>query len=62
MTTEPDTQPRLHARIKPEDLARIKRAHARTYERHGLSFSAWAVRVLLSQAAKTEKAHERSNQ
>ena len=59
MTTE--SEPRLHARIKPEDYKRIHAAHARSYERHGLSFSAWAVRVLLSHAKRTES-HQKGNQ
>ncbi len=44
---------RLHVRISDNDLVRIKHAHARKYEDHRKSFSAWVVAVLLQHADRT---------
>ena len=44
---------RLQGRVSAADLDRVKAAHAKTYEQHGLAFSTWIVAVLLKQADKT---------
>jgi predicted DNA binding CopG/RHH family protein len=44
---------RLQGRISSASLARVKAAHAKTYEQHGLAFSTWIVAVLLAKADRT---------